>query len=80
MCYTFQEIDYTKEAANSELFANNFKDLEYVKVPSIYWEYTTPQVIITYDHCFTIYEALRLNAIFNIQFFAGPYNGVCPWD
>ncbi|XP_010462545.1 PREDICTED: uncharacterized protein LOC104743126 [Camelina sativa] len=41
----YDEIDYTKEAANSELFANNFKDLEYVKVPSIYWEYTTPQVL-----------------------------------
>ncbi|CAA7034752.1 unnamed protein product [Microthlaspi erraticum] len=41
----YQEIDYTKEAANSELFANNFKNLEYVKVPSIYWEYTTPQVL-----------------------------------
>ncbi|PWA36857.1 UbiB domain [Artemisia annua] len=41
----YQEIDYTKEAANAELFANNFKDLDYVKVPSIYWEYTTPQVL-----------------------------------
>ncbi|XP_071735457.1 protein ACTIVITY OF BC1 COMPLEX KINASE 8, chloroplastic [Rutidosis leptorrhynchoides] len=41
----YQEIDYTKEAANAELFASNFKDLDYVKVPSIYWEYTTPQVL-----------------------------------
>lgn len=41
----YQEIDYTKEAANAELFANNFKNLDYVKVPSIYWEYTTPQVL-----------------------------------
>ncbi|KAI3704308.1 hypothetical protein L1987_74524 [Smallanthus sonchifolius] len=41
----YQEIDYTKEAANAELFASNFKDLEYVKVPNIYWEYTTPQVL-----------------------------------
>lgn len=41
----YQEIDYTKEAANSELFASNFKNLEYVKVPSIYWDYTTPQVL-----------------------------------
>ncbi|XP_050204862.1 protein ACTIVITY OF BC1 COMPLEX KINASE 8, chloroplastic [Mercurialis annua] len=41
----YQEIDYTKEAANAELFASNFKDLEYVKVPSIYWEFTTPQVL-----------------------------------
>lgn len=41
----YQEIDYTKEAANAELFASNFKDLDYVKVPTIYWEYTTPQVL-----------------------------------
>uniref|UniRef100_F6H4A0 ABC1 atypical kinase-like domain-containing protein n=1 Tax=Vitis vinifera TaxID=29760 RepID=F6H4A0_VITVI len=40
-----REIDYTKEAANAELFASNFKDMDYVKVPTIYWEYTTPQVL-----------------------------------
>jgi predicted unusual protein kinase regulating ubiquinone biosynthesis (AarF/ABC1/UbiB family) len=39
-----QEIDYTKEAANAELFASNFKNMSYVKVPTIYWDYTTPQV------------------------------------
>ncbi|XP_039114273.1 protein ACTIVITY OF BC1 COMPLEX KINASE 8, chloroplastic [Dioscorea cayenensis subsp. rotundata] len=41
----YQEIDYTKEAANAELFAQNFKDMDYVKVPNVYWEYTTPQVL-----------------------------------
>ncbi|KGN48799.1 protein ACTIVITY OF BC1 COMPLEX KINASE 8, chloroplastic [Cucumis sativus] len=41
----YQEIDYTKEAANAELFATNFKNLDYVKVPSIFWDYTTPQVL-----------------------------------
>ncbi|XP_059431726.1 protein ACTIVITY OF BC1 COMPLEX KINASE 8, chloroplastic [Corylus avellana] len=41
----YQEIDYTKEAANAELFASNFKNMDYVKVPSIFWEYTTPQVL-----------------------------------
>ncbi|XP_027076762.1 protein ACTIVITY OF BC1 COMPLEX KINASE 8, chloroplastic [Coffea arabica] len=41
----YQEIDYTKEAANAELFAANFKDMDYVKVPKICWEYTTPQVL-----------------------------------
>ncbi|XP_072972664.1 protein ACTIVITY OF BC1 COMPLEX KINASE 8, chloroplastic [Typha angustifolia] len=41
----YQEIDYTKEAANAEKFAINFKDMEYVKVPNIIWEYTTPQVL-----------------------------------
>ncbi|KOM30661.1 hypothetical protein LR48_Vigan01g021500 [Vigna angularis] len=40
-----EEIDYTKEAANAELFANNFKQLDYVKVPTIYWDYTTPQIL-----------------------------------
>ncbi|CAH9133618.1 unnamed protein product [Cuscuta epithymum] len=41
----YQEIDYLKEAANAELFAKNFKNMDYVKVPTIYWEYTTPQVL-----------------------------------
>ncbi|KAJ7945340.1 Protein kinase [Quillaja saponaria] len=41
----YQEIDYTKEAANSELFKSNFKSMEYVKVPMIFWEYTTLQVL-----------------------------------
>ncbi|KAK3002391.1 hypothetical protein RJ639_021227 [Escallonia herrerae] len=40
-----KEIDYTKEAANAELFASNFKNMDYVKVPEIYWDYTTPQVL-----------------------------------
>ncbi|PNY09600.1 ABC transporter-like protein, partial [Trifolium pratense] len=40
-----QEIDYTKEAANAELFASNFKNMDYVKVPSIFWDYTTPQIL-----------------------------------
>ncbi|KAL3015107.1 hypothetical protein AAZX31_06G138900 [Glycine max] len=41
----YQEIDYTKEAANAELFASNFKNMDYVKVPTIYWDYTTPQIL-----------------------------------
>ena len=43
-CDYLQEIDYTQEAANAELFASNFKNMDYVKVPKIFWEYTTPQV------------------------------------
>ncbi|XLU30793.1 hypothetical protein S245_066859, partial [Arachis hypogaea] len=38
-----REIDYTKEAANAELFPNNFKNMDYVKVPAIIWDYTIPQ-------------------------------------
>ncbi|TKY60342.1 Pentatricopeptide repeat-containing protein mitochondrial [Spatholobus suberectus] len=42
--YHCQEIDYTEEAANSELFASNLQNMDYVKVPTIIWDYTTPQV------------------------------------
>jgi len=41
----YEEIDYSKEAANAELFAKNFRNIDYVKVPKIYWEFTTPQVL-----------------------------------
>uniref|UniRef100_A0A0E0K1H0 ABC1 atypical kinase-like domain-containing protein n=1 Tax=Oryza punctata TaxID=4537 RepID=A0A0E0K1H0_ORYPU len=41
----YQEIDYTKEAFNAEKFSENFKNMDYVKVPDILWEYTTPQVL-----------------------------------
>lgn len=41
----YQEIDYSKEAANAELFAKNFRSMDYIKVPKICWEYTTPQVL-----------------------------------
>ncbi|XP_074264250.1 protein ACTIVITY OF BC1 COMPLEX KINASE 8, chloroplastic-like [Silene latifolia] len=41
----YQEIDYTKEAANADLFASNFRNMDYVKVPTIFWEYTTPQIL-----------------------------------
>ncbi|KAG2659306.1 protein ACTIVITY OF BC1 COMPLEX KINASE 8, chloroplastic-like [Panicum virgatum] len=41
----YQEIDYTKEAFNAEKFAENFKKLDYVKVPEVHWKYTTPQVL-----------------------------------
>ncbi|GAU39235.1 hypothetical protein TSUD_396820 [Trifolium subterraneum] len=43
--HEYGEIDYTKEAANAELFASNFKNMSYVKVPTIYWDYTTPQIL-----------------------------------
>jgi hypothetical protein len=46
-CLFYQEIDYMKEAFNAEKFAENFKKLDYVKVPEIYWAHTTPQVSST---------------------------------
>ena len=41
----FEEIDYLQEGRNAELFASNFQHCDYVKVPSIYWRYTSRRVL-----------------------------------
>ena len=41
----FEEIDYLNEGRNAELFAANFQDDPRVKVPIIYWRYSTTRVL-----------------------------------
>jgi predicted unusual protein kinase regulating ubiquinone biosynthesis (AarF/ABC1/UbiB family) len=41
----FEEIDYLNEGRNAERFAENFKDDLTVKVPSIYWAYSSHRVL-----------------------------------
>ncbi|AKG21024.1 ABC1 kinase family protein [Calothrix sp. 336/3] len=41
----FEEIDYLNEGRNAEKFATNFRDDPRVKVPAIYWRYTSQQVL-----------------------------------
>ncbi|MEM9540990.1 MAG: AarF/ABC1/UbiB kinase family protein [Cyanobacteria bacterium P01_E01_bin.42] len=41
----FEEIDYFNEARNAEKFATNFLDDPTVKVPAIYWRYTSDRVL-----------------------------------
>jgi len=41
----YQEIDYQNEAKNAIRFKNQFKGIEWIKVPEVYEEYTTPRVI-----------------------------------
>ena len=41
----FEEIDYLQEAENAERFAANFQNDPEVKVPRIYWEYTSHRVL-----------------------------------
>jgi len=43
----YEEIDYTLEGKNCERFASSLKEagVDYVKVPSVYWEATTPRVL-----------------------------------
>ncbi|MBS0017425.1 MAG: AarF/ABC1/UbiB kinase family protein [Arthrospira sp. SH-MAG29] len=42
----FEEIDYINEGRNAERFATYFDDDPTVKVPSIYWKYTSNQVLV----------------------------------
>ncbi|NET04561.1 MAG: AarF/ABC1/UbiB kinase family protein [Symploca sp. SIO2B6] len=41
----FEEIDYINEGHNAEKFASNFQDDPTVKVPSIYWSYSSGSVL-----------------------------------
>jgi predicted unusual protein kinase regulating ubiquinone biosynthesis (AarF/ABC1/UbiB family) len=41
----FEEIDYQHEGLNAEKFAANFQDDPTVKVPSIYWRYSSHTVL-----------------------------------
>merc|ERR1719199_2188650 len=42
----YQEIDYKNEARNAIRFRNQFKGVEWIKVPEVYEEVTTPRVIV----------------------------------
>ncbi|MGZ3809856.1 MAG: ABC1 kinase family protein, partial [Bacteriovorax sp.] len=39
------EIDYTHEAQNADRFYSNFQESETVKIPKMYWEYSTRHVL-----------------------------------
>ncbi|MCU0536200.1 MAG: AarF/ABC1/UbiB kinase family protein [Hydrococcus sp. Prado102] len=41
----FQEIDYVHEGKNAERFRENFKSYSRIKVPTIYWQYTTKKIL-----------------------------------
>ncbi|PSM51085.1 hypothetical protein C7Y66_00610 [Chroococcidiopsis sp. CCALA 051] len=41
----WEEIDYLNEGRNADTFRRNFREYDWVKVPRIYWRYTSPQVL-----------------------------------
>jgi predicted unusual protein kinase regulating ubiquinone biosynthesis (AarF/ABC1/UbiB family) len=41
----YEEINYLNEANNADRFARDFADIEWVRVPSVYREVTTPRVL-----------------------------------
>lgn len=41
----WEEIDYLSEGRNADTFRRNFRGYEWVKVPRVYWRYTSPRVL-----------------------------------
>ncbi|WP_267383593.1 ABC1 kinase family protein [Cyanobacterium sp. uoEpiScrs1] len=42
----FQEIDYIHEGKNAERFKKNFRQYSQIKVPKVYWRYTTKKILV----------------------------------
>jgi predicted unusual protein kinase regulating ubiquinone biosynthesis (AarF/ABC1/UbiB family) len=41
----WEEIEYLNEGRNADTFRRNFRDQDWVKVPRVYWRYTSPRVL-----------------------------------
>jgi predicted unusual protein kinase regulating ubiquinone biosynthesis (AarF/ABC1/UbiB family) len=41
----WEEIDYLNEGQNADTFRRNFRSFDWVKVPRVYWRYTSPRVL-----------------------------------
>ncbi len=58
----YEEIDYLNEGRNADLFRRNFRDVDWVEVPRVFWRFTSPQVLtLAYKPGIKIshYEALE---------------------
>ncbi|GAX17221.1 aarF domain-containing kinase [Fistulifera solaris] len=58
----YREIDYLNEAKNAERFARDFADIEWVRVPRVYREVTTPRVLVM-----EFVESMKLTDIKTIE-------------
>ncbi len=41
----FAELDYIQEGRNAEIFARNFAESQKIKIPMVYWPFTTAKVL-----------------------------------
>lgn len=41
----WEEVDYLNEGRNADTFRRNFRAYDWVKVPRVYWRYTSPRVL-----------------------------------
>ncbi|MBO0352105.1 AarF/ABC1/UbiB kinase family protein [Phormidium pseudopriestleyi FRX01] len=46
-CYKilYEEVDYINEGRNADTFRRNFRGKEWVRVPRVYWRYSSPRVL-----------------------------------
>jgi predicted unusual protein kinase regulating ubiquinone biosynthesis (AarF/ABC1/UbiB family) len=60
----FEEIDYLNEARNAEKFATNFRDDPTVKVPAIYWRYSSQRVLtLEWIHGFKLTDVDKIREV-----------------
>jgi predicted unusual protein kinase regulating ubiquinone biosynthesis (AarF/ABC1/UbiB family) len=41
----WEEIDYLNEGRNADTFRRNFRGVDWIKAPRVYWRYTSPRVV-----------------------------------
>jgi predicted unusual protein kinase regulating ubiquinone biosynthesis (AarF/ABC1/UbiB family) len=41
----YEEIDYLNEGRNADTFRRNFRSADWVRVPRVYWRYSSPRVL-----------------------------------
>lgn len=58
-----KEIDFTNEAHNYEKFRINFKDIDYVKIPKVYWGMSTTKVLTM-----EFIEGIKINEITQLKY------------
>lgn len=59
----FEEVDYCNEGRNAEKFAHNFRDDATVKVPRIYWGYSSIRVLtLEWIHGFKLTDTASIRA------------------
>lgn len=61
----YEEIDYTLEGKNAQRFDESLKavDIDYVKVPTVFWEATTPRVLtMEFVDSFKLTDIARVDA------------------
>ena len=57
-----KEINFVLEGLNYERFSENFKNIKYVKLPKVYWQYTNTE-ILTMEYI----DAIKMKELFSYQ-------------